>query len=508
MTMTKAPLLPLLVLVGACSQTPTRLDSDIATPPSWQSPARECARAADSTPANARQPCARSTSAASPQASGRPEAQPGQSADNRQWWTRFGSPQLVQLIDQARLGSYDLKAAMARVHQARAAVRIAGGTLLPTVEGGADAYRQRLLRGQGYSEQDASSSARTYQYFDTTLSASYEVDFWGGNAAARDSARFALQASAFDRDTLELSLLGSVADTYVTALAAREQARIAALNLRNADDLLKLVRSRYQAGSATALELAQQQSLVANQQRQLPLYQQQAGDALITLATLLGLPVQQLQLSEQGFEQLQGPSIDAGVPSQLLRRRPDIASAEARLAAAQADVAVARAALFPKLTLTASLATGDRQAMDLLRNPALNLGAGLTAPIFNNGRLRAGRDQAVARQDELLEAYRGVLITSFGEVEKALNSIDGLDRQTHWQAEELDQAQRALDLAQSRYRAGAEDLLTVLDAQRSLYGAQAERVQLRQQRLQASVALYKALGGGWDDQSVATTRAD
>lgn len=180
-----------------------------------------------------------------------------------------------------------------------------------------------------------------------------------------------------------------------------------------------------------------------------------------------------------------------------MTRRPDIASAEARLAAAQADVSVARAALFPTVSLTASLATGDRKAIDLLHNPAFNLGAGLTAPIFNNGALRAARDRAIARQDELLDAYRSVLITSFGEVEKALNSVDGLDRQTRWQNEALSQAQRAFDLAENRYRAGAEDLLSVLEAQRSLFAAQAERVRLREARLQASVALYKALGGGW-----------
>lgn len=348
-----------------------------------------------------------------------------------------------------------------------------------------------------YSEQDTSSSKRTYRYFDTALTASYELDFWGANAAARDSARLGLQATAFDRDTLELSLTSSVADTYLRALAAREQAHIATLNLENADKILNVVRTRFQAGSSTALELAQQESLVANQQRQLPLYQQEARDAQITLATLLGVPVQALELADQPFDQLRGPSIAAGIPSQLLTRRPDIASAEARLAAAQADVSVARAALFPTVSLTASLATGDRKAIDLLHNPAFNLGAGLTAPIFNNGALRAARDRAIARQDELLDAYRSVLITSFGEVEKALNSVDGLDRQTRWQNEALSQAQRAFDLAENRYRAGAEDLLSVLEAQRSLFAAQAERVRLREARLQASVALYKALGGGW-----------
>ncbi len=467
MTMTKIPfvLIPLLALLGACSHNDT-LPSGIAAPPSWQSPA---------------------------------PPQP-QAAHPDQWWMSFNSPQLTRWVQQAQRGSYDLKAATARVRQAGADVRIAGGSLLPTLDFKADAYRQRLLKGQGYSELDTSSSERTYHYFDTALTASYEIDFWGRNAASRDSARHSLQASQLDRDTLELSLSGQVADTYLTALAAREQGRIATLNLGNAQKILEVVRSRYQAGSATALELAQQQSLVAGQQRQLPLHRQQARDALITLATLLGEPVQSLQLVDLPFEQLQGPAIDAGIPSQLLTRRPDIAGAEARLAAAQADVRVARAALFPSLTLTASLATGDRQGADLLRNPVLNLGAGLSAPIFNNGQLRAERDKAQARQEELLETYRGVLVTSFAEVEKALNSVDGLDRQTRWQHEELQQAQRAFDLAESRYRAGAEDLLSVLQAQSSLFSAQAERVQLRKDRLQASVALYKALGGGWATQ--------
>ncbi|WP_095116959.1 efflux transporter outer membrane subunit [Pseudomonas sp. Irchel 3F3] len=462
MTMTRTPLflLPLLTLLGACSHPPAPLDSGIVAPASWQGPT-------------------------------------GVTAASAQWWTTFNSAQLSQLIEQARHGSHDLRAAMARVRQARADLRIAGGPLLPSLDASADAYQQRLLRGQGYSEQDTSSSKRTYRYFDTALTASYELDFWGANAAARDSARLGLQATAFDRDTLELSLTSSVADTYLRALAAREQTHIATLNLENADKILNVVRTRFQAGSSTALELAQQESLVANQQRQLPLYQQEARDAQITLATLLGVPVQALELADQPFDQLRGPSIAAGIPSQLLTRRPDIASAEARLAAAQADVSVARAALFPTVSLTASLATGDRKAIDLLHNPAFNLGAGLTAPIFNNGALRAARDRAIARQDELLDAYRSVLITSFGEVEKALNSVDGLDRQTRWQNEALSQAQRAFDLAENRYRAGAEDLLSVLEAQRSLFAAQAERVRLREARLQASVALYKALGGGW-----------
>ncbi|MDZ5431669.1 TolC family protein, partial [Pseudomonas fluorescens] len=160
-------------------------------------------------------------------------------------------------------------------------------------------------------------------------------------------------------------------------------------------------------------------------------------------------------------------------------------------------VTVARAAMLPTVTLSAEIGSGADRAGDILRSPFYNLAAGLLAPVFNNGRLGAERDKATARQEELLETYRGAIINGFADVEKALNSIHGLDEQRQWQSEELRQAQTAFDIAQSRYQAGAEDLLTVLETQRTLYAAQDLNVQLRLSRLQASIALYKALGGGW-----------
>jgi NodT family efflux transporter outer membrane factor (OMF) lipoprotein len=451
------------LLLAACSSPAPRLDSGVQPPSAWQS--------ADT---------------------------PGALQSNRQWWTQFGSPELERLVEQARLGSYDLAAAVARVRQAEASATIAGAPLLPELKAGLNANRQKLIHGKGYSQLDVSPENRSLDYYDAELSASYEVDFWGGKRAARDSAVFGVQASEFDRATVELTLLSGVANSYTQALALREQARIAELNLANAQNVLHLVQTRFDAGSATALELAQQKSLVAEQQRRLPLVQQQAREALISLAALLGQPVQALPLPTQSFAQLHWPDIASGVPSDLLSRRPDIASAEAKLAAAQANVTVARAAMLPKITLTASLGSGADLAADLLRTTFYNLSSGLTAPIFNNGRLSAERDKAKARQDELLQTYRGAIINGFADVEKALSSIRGLDEQRQWQSEELNQAQTAFDIAQSRYQAGAEDLLTVLQTQRTLYAAQDLNVQLRLSRLQASIALYKALGGGWE----------
>ncbi|MGY2295497.1 efflux transporter outer membrane subunit [Pseudomonas yamanorum] len=455
-------LFSLCLLLSACSATVPPAQNGVQAPDNWHSPSTQ-----------------------------------GTALQSTQWWTTFGSPELDRIIAQARSTSFDLAAAVARVRQAQAGAAIAGGPLLPELKGALNASREKLLRGKGYSQLDATDDNKAVDYFDATLSASYEVDFWGGRRAAFDSAVLGVRASEFDRATVELTLLGSVADTYAQTLSLRERSRIAALNLANAQAVLKLVQTRHDAGSATTLELAQQKSLVAAQQRQLPLVQQQAEGALITLAALLGQPVQNLTLESKDLNQLNWPSIGAGLPSELLSRRPDIARAEAQLAAAQADVTVARAAMLPTVTLSANLGSGASTASDILRSPFYNLTAGLVAPIFNNGRLSAERDKASARQEELLYNYRGAIINGFADVERALTDIRGIDQQRQWQQEELNQAQIAFDIAQNRYQAGAEDLLTVLETQRTLYAAQDLNVQLRLSRVQASIGLYKALGGGW-----------
>ncbi|MDN6865564.1 MULTISPECIES: efflux transporter outer membrane subunit [Pseudomonas] len=457
--------LSLCLLLNACAGQPPSVDSGIAPPAAWQYAEREAAQNV-----------------------------------NTQWWTQFGSAPLNRLIGQARRDSFDVAAAVARVRQAQASAVIAGAPLLPEVKANLTTSHQKLLRGPGGPDLDASDSDDTVNNFGANLTASYEVDFWGARAAARDSALHSLRASEFDQATVELTLLSNVADRYAQTLAAEQRRQIAELNLANARDVLALVQTRYDAGSATALELAQQKSLVAGQQRQLPLIAQQAEESRITLAALLGQPVQALDLGAEHFQNLTWPVIGAGLPSQLLSRRPDIAKAEAQLAAAQADVTVARAALLPAVTLGATLGSDAYKAVDVLRSPYYTLTAGLVAPIFNNGRLSAERDKARARQDELLQTYRGAIINGFADVEKALSSITRLDQQRQWQDEELRQAQTAFQIAQQRYQAGAADWLTVLETQRTLFAAQDLNVQLRLSRLQASIALYKALGGGWTSE--------
>lgn len=456
-------LLPACLLLGACAGAPAPLDSGIVTPPAWQYGAGDTRR-----------------------------------GELQRWWTRFGAGELDGLIQRALDNSQDLAAAIARVDQARASAVIAGAPLLPEVNAQLGVTREKLLHGTGYSGIDASEDNEAVDTFSAGLSASYEVDFWGGRRAAYRSALQSLKASEYDRATVELTLVAGVADAYLQVLALREQQRIARLNLENAEQVLGLVRSRREAGSATELEVAQQSGLVAAQQRQLPLLLQQERDAQVTLATLIGEPLPALKLGGQPFDSVQWPQVGAGLPSELLARRPDIARAEAQLAAAQADVQVARAAMLPSLTLTANLSSGANHASDLLRTSYYDLGANLLAPIFNHGRLGAERDRRLALQRELLENYRKAILGAFADTERSLNGIDGIDRQLHWQQQELEQAQRAFELSDSRYQAGAETLLTVLDTQRTLYQAQDAAVQLRLARLQAAVGLFKALGGGWD----------
>lgn len=210
---------------------------------------------------------------------------------------------------------------------------------------------------------------------------------------------------------------------------------------------------------------------------------------------LLGRPPEGFAVTTTTLDGVAIPTPPPDAPAALLIHRPDIAAAERRLAAADADIVAARAAMLPQVNLSLSGGVQNERLSRLLDNPVYSVAAGLLAPIFSGGRLAGGRDLAVARRAELLADYRRAIVTAFGDVEAALVAIDTLDRERSFRRHRLDQAETALRLAESRYRAGAETLLVVLDAQRTRYAAQADLLDLTQNRLQASVALYLALGG-------------
>lgn len=405
-------------------------------------------------------------------------------AVSAQWWQAFGSPELGGMVQAAQAQSLDIAASMARVRQAEAFTREAGAALLPSLNGEISA--RRANRAQV-------GSANLYG---AALTASYEVDFWGRNRATRDAATASWQASRFDEDTVRLTVTSQVAHGWLQAVALRERQSIGSQNLANAERLLALVESRARAGAATQLELAQQRGLVASQRQALATLRRQGEDADAALAVLLG-QARRPELATGSLQALQLPEVAAGLPAELLQRRPDIARAEAQLASASANLQAARAALWPRLTLTGGAATSAARAGDWLREPVYSLLAGLAGPIFDGGLLAARRDGAQARREELLAAYYQSIVAAYGDVDLALNAVQGLKAQAEAQAEVLAQARQAVSLAELRYKAGAESLLSLLQAQTTLYAAQDDAVLQRLLQLQARVALFRALGGGW-----------
>ncbi|MDM0119777.1 efflux transporter outer membrane subunit [Variovorax arabinosiphilus] len=402
------------------------------------------------------------------------------------WWRAFGSPELDVLVARARVQSFDVEAAVARVARAEAAATAAGAALWPRVDARVDAQREGRLGG-------AADAARSVE---AGFGLRYDVDAWGRLRSTRDGAQRTAQASAFERDAVQLGVTAAAAELWLQAVALTERVGIAALNLQNAERLLALVEARARAGAATPLEQAQQRGLAAAQRRSLATLQQQAGDARTALSLLLG-EAAGVDIRTASLDGMSVPRVGSGLPAVLLARRPDIAAAEARLAAADADVAAARAAMLPAITLGGGIGLASDRLRTLFDNPLYTLTAGLAAPIFDASRLAAEADQASARRRELLSDYRKAIVTAFGDVEIALNAQLGTDAQAAAQAEELRQARSAARLAESRYRAGADTLLTLLDAQRTLYAAQDAAVQAQLARLRARVALFKALGGGW-----------
>jgi NodT family efflux transporter outer membrane factor (OMF) lipoprotein len=409
------------------------------------------------------------------------------------WWHGFSSSELDGLIATTQAGNLSLAAAEARVLQADARVRQAGAALLPTVGFGADARREFV------SDSDA---------FGLSLGASYELDFWGRNRNTLNAAIASGNATRADRETVALTATTSVANTYFQLLSFRERLSIARLNLENAQSVLMVTEARVRNGIASQLELAQQRAAIASQQASIPQFEQQELQTRAALAVLLGRPPEGFDVSAQDLEDFALPAVAPGLPSELLTRRPDVAVAEASLEASHANVAVARAAMFPSITLTGAGGLQSVVLGTLLSNPgtSFSLGASLAQTVFDAGRLAAITEEARARETEILANYRNVAITAFSEVETTLGSIGHLAEQEGFLMEQVVQAEQAFNIAQARYREGVADYLTVLDSQRTLYSARDQLSQIKFQRLVAIVALYKALGGGWQNPAATVAK--
>ena len=408
-----------------------------------------------------------------------------------EWWHGFGSTTLDELISEAERNNDDLAGAIARVQEADQQARIAGAALLPSLDAGMNLSRQReFITGEGN---------KLFNVFNPELTASYEVDFWGKNRATRDAARAAAAASLYDRQSVALTVISSVATTYFQALELRDRLEVAQQNLDNGEAILKGFRLEQTAGTATGLDVAQQETAVALLNAAVPPLQQQFRQTVHALAVLVGKTPESVDVEVGTLTQLSSPAIVEGLPSQLLSRRPDVAEAEQNLIAANADITVARAALFPDIQLTAG-GGYESTALAGLVSPAnrvYSVAAGLTQPIFHGGALRAQVAFSKARYTELLTTYHKTVLTAFSNVEDALVATQQTAELQKRQQEAVTTAKRAFEFAEKQMSAGTVNILTVLNTENALFSAQDQLVQDNFLRLQALVDLFTALGGGW-----------
>jgi outer membrane protein, multidrug efflux system len=448
-------------VLAACSVGPAYKRPDTALPAQWHD----------------------APTAAAPAASVWPEAE---------WWHGFGSPRLDELIAEAERSNDDLGGAIARVREADAQVRIAGAPLFPTIDGGATGTRERTQLTTG-------GGTRLLNIFNPQITASYELDFWGKNRALRSAASAAAVGSRYDQETVALTVVSSVAATYFQALEFRDRIQVAQQNLENGRKILLGLQHQQSAGIATGLDVAQQETAVALLEAALPPLLQQFRQSVNALAVLIGKTPESIDEPTGSLTELSSPIIVAGLPSQLLSRRPDVASAEQQLIAANADITVARAALFPSIDLTASGGYASNKLASLISpaNRVYALSAGLTQPIFHGGALRGQVTFSNARYTELLTTYHKTVLTAFSNVEDALVAARQTADQQERQQDAVTKARRAYQFAQAQMAAGTVNILTVLNTENALFSAQDVLVQVQFAHLQALIDLFTALGGGW-----------
>lgn len=414
---------------------------------------------------------------------------------NPEWWTLFGDSTLNNLIQQALDANQDLQAAIARLEAAEGAAREAGADYYPSVSLGASSGRSQIS-GETYN--GLKTGQATYNNRRAALSLSYEVDLWGRVRRSNEAARAEALASRFGRDSIRLTLLGQVANEYLALRSNDAQLAVTQETLISREKTLKIVEARLDAGSASALEVAQAVSSYTAAQSQLSQVKRLRAISESQIGLLTGQPG--LKIASGQLEQLPlPPTPPAGLPSTLLEARPDVRQAEEKLIAANARIGVAKAAYFPTISLT-GLYGGESMALsNLFTNNATIWSAalGLSMPIFDAGRTGARVDQATAAQKESLANYRKTMQSAFKEVNDALVNLKEYADIENANTAQLNAARRALELSQARYEAGYAGFMEVLDSQRTTNLAQLEYLNSRKNRLGAAVDLFKALGGGW-----------
>ena len=413
------------------------------------------------------------------------------------WWRGFRSLELTGLMEEAQTVNLDIAAATARFKQADAQARITGAALLPSLNGtGSENYS----RTSGSSSSGLTNGGREVVNYSASFSASYELDFWGKNRDAAQAAEETAVATRFDRDVVALTTLTTVANAYFQVLAAQDRIRTAQRNIASAERILGAIKDRFRAGTGNDLDVAQQESVLANQRALVPPLRQTLDQNINALATLVSRPPESVRVAGGSLNQIAIPRVTPGLPSELLTQRPDIRRQEAQLASATANVGNARAQFFPSIQLTGQGGYQSSALTSLFQPHAafFSMVGSLTQPIFDGGRILGNFELTKARQEELLQTYRRTVVQAFADVDNALYSIRQTTEKLRLQREVVAASRRAFELSEQQLRAGTADIVTVLNTQLTLFQAEDALSQAQLARLLAIVSLYQALGGGWE----------
>lgn len=418
------------------------------------------------------------------------------------WWKRFDDPALVALIDEALGNNTDLQAAAARVAESRALLTGRQAERYPLIEAQGTATRQSP------SEESAMAVGQgddAYNDLQVGGLLSYELDLWGRLANASEAARARLLGSAANREAVRLAVIGEVANGYFNLRALDGQIEITERTIASRRETVSLQRAQFRAGAIDELALKQAESQLAAAEAELPSLRRQREVQRNALAVLLGRSPQGIVEDDvavgRPIDTVEAPtSIPAGRPADLIVRRPDIAAAEQELVATNAEIGVARAAFLPTISFSGLLGLQSDAGGTLFQESAStwNVGGSLIGPLVDFGRAEAQVAQAEARQRQALIAYRATVQTAFREVLDALAGLNRNEERLQAQSRQVEALRRTVQLARDRYEGGVSSYLEVLDAQRALFSTELALEQTRRDRLQATVNLYRALGGGWD----------
>jgi multidrug efflux system outer membrane protein len=412
------------------------------------------------------------------------------------WWDLFGDPRLQNLVARSVSANKDLKMAEARVREARAKWRAAGAAAWPAVDASGSYTRVRQ------SENVPSSSGQEWDLFQTGFDAGWEIDLFGGVRRSVEAAKAEIEASEENRRDVLVTLVAEVATNYLALRGSQRRLAIAHENIRNQKDTVDLTQGRFEAGLGNKLAVVQSQALLAGTEAKVPIIEASVRQAIHRLGVLLGVEPQALleALLPPAEIPPEPPEVPVGLPSDLLRRRPDIRGAERQLAAATANIGVATADLFPRFSLTALFGLQSTAASDLFLGQSRfwTFGPTVRWPVFDAGKVRAAIQVQTARQEEALAFYEKTVLKSLEEVESAMVVYTNSRKARDALARAVETTRQSADIALELYRKGLVDFLNVLQSQLALYQVQDQFVQSRQDVSTSLVALFKALGGGWE----------